>query len=123
MKPSVEIHNTFIVKKTFVATLQIDIVPDIYQIQTQNLQEALSEEVTGLQRTDGNYLEEDNEGGLNPPKITVKYLYYYLKWNNLLYKQEGYSFPSRIILLILRVIQRVAYNLGWTLGGRNSDSK
>ena len=53
---------------------------------------------------------------LRPPAITIQNMARDLAWHLRLYKVD--RLPSSVILqfLLLRVVQRVAYNMGWRKG-------
>ena len=57
--------------------------------------------------------------GLRPPAATPIELWKDLEWHHALYEEDGLSRKDRLAFLGLRIVQRVAYNIGWYLGGRS----
>lgn len=56
-------------------------------------------------------------GGLAPPPATPRAIFADLRWHWALYREDGLPLRDRFVFLGLRVVQRIAYNLGWQLGG------
>lgn len=54
--------------------------------------------------------------GLEPPPLSVFTLIDDLRWHAALYRQDDLSSREAITFLALRVVQRVAYNVGWIWG-------
>lgn len=56
--------------------------------------------------------------GLAPPPLSVRELVDDVRWHAALYQQDRLPVATRLGFLGLRIVQRVAYNLGWWGGGR-----
>lgn len=56
--------------------------------------------------------------GLDPPAATPRQLWRDLRWHARLYRLDGLERRTRWGFLVLRVLQRLAYNLGWRRGIR-----
>jgi hypothetical protein len=54
--------------------------------------------------------------GLEPPAATPRAIWDDLRWHHRIYRMEGLDLRTRLGFLALRVVQRVAYNLGWSEG-------
>ncbi len=54
--------------------------------------------------------------GLSPPPVHPGVLLADLRWHARLYKLDGLDRPTRWTFLALRVVQRLAYNVGWYRG-------
>lgn len=57
--------------------------------------------------------------GLRPPPATPAEIARDLRWHAALYREDGLPWRVRAVFLLLRVVQRLAYNLGWSIGGRS----
>jgi hypothetical protein len=57
--------------------------------------------------------------GLVPPASTPAAILDDLRWQWALYREDGLPLRDRLAFVGLRVIQRVAYNIGWFVGGRD----
>lgn len=55
--------------------------------------------------------------GLRPPSLTPQELWKDLAWHHALYVEDGLSRKDRLTFLGLRLVQRIAYNIGWRRGG------
>lgn len=55
---------------------------------------------------------------LLPPSLTLSNLVQELSLADSEYKRAGLSAQDRMVFLALRVVQRVAYNVGWAAGNR-----
>lgn len=53
---------------------------------------------------------------LLPPSLTLSNLVKELSKADSEYKRAGLSVQNRVVFLGLRVVQRVAYNVGWAVG-------
>lgn len=56
--------------------------------------------------------------GLDPPPATPCTIARDLRWHRKLYRLDALSWRTQLGFLVLRVVQRIAYNLGWWFGGR-----
>ncbi|MCH8907590.1 MAG: hypothetical protein IH840_10910 [Candidatus Heimdallarchaeota archaeon] len=57
---------------------------------------------------------------LQPPKLSVVTLHRDLKFHYRYYRMKNIPISQRLLLLGLRLMQRISYNLGWRLSARNS---
>lgn len=55
--------------------------------------------------------------GLEPPRATPLTLWRDLLWHWRVYRMDGLPLTTRLAFLVLRVVQRLAYNRGWRRGG------
>lgn len=55
--------------------------------------------------------------GLDPPAATPAAIWEDLRWHNRIYRMEGLDNQTRLGFLALRIVQRMAYNVGWYQGG------
>lgn len=60
----------------------------------------------------------DGPPGLDPPSARPSEILSDLRWHDRIYRMEGLDWRTRVAFLSLRVVQRLAYNLGWWEGGR-----
>jgi len=56
--------------------------------------------------------------GLRPPPARPDALWQDLQWHRALYREDGLDPRTQAAFLGLRVVQRLAYNLGWHAGRR-----
>lgn len=56
--------------------------------------------------------------GLRPPSALPDALLRDLAWHRALYEEDGLPRSEQCAFLALRIVQRVAYNIGWHAGGR-----
>ncbi len=61
----------------------------------------------------------DATRGLSAPPATPRAIIEDLRWQWALYREDGLAIRERVAFLGLRVVQRLAYNLGWFVGGRD----
>lgn len=54
--------------------------------------------------------------GLDPPSAAPAAIWEDLRWHHRIYQMEGLDLRTRLGFLGLRVLQRIAYNLGWHEG-------
>ena len=54
--------------------------------------------------------------GLAPPPLSVAEMADDMRWHAALYRQDRLRVATQVGFLGLRVVQRVAYNLGWWRG-------
>lgn len=57
--------------------------------------------------------------GLRPPSTTFRAIRDELRWCSALYQEDALPYRERAVFLGLRVVQRLAYNAGWVMGGRS----
>ena len=57
--------------------------------------------------------------GLRPPSALPSMIWRDLQWHRSLYQEDRLPLVDALSFLILRVVQRLAYNLGWYIGGRS----
>jgi hypothetical protein len=57
--------------------------------------------------------------GLDPPPATPCMIVRDLHWHRKLYEIDRLPWRTQIAFMGLRVVQRIAYNIGWWLGGRD----
>lgn len=55
-------------------------------------------------------------GGLTPPAATPGMILRDLRWHGRIYQEDGLPRRDRVTFLFLRVLQRVAYSVGWWAG-------
>lgn len=60
----------------------------------------------------------DGPPGLDPPSHSPSAIWEDLRWHARIYQMEGLGPGTRLGFLVLRVVQRLAYNLGWHEGRR-----
>jgi hypothetical protein len=61
--------------------------------------------------------DNQQKGGLTPPSAGPISIFKDLRWHSRIYREDGLSRFDRTAFLALRVLQRIAYNLGWRFGG------
>ena len=61
--------------------------------------------------------EEWTYDTLKPPRLTLRNMAMDLKWHIWLYKKSRLKYKDILFFVVLRVFQRVFYNLGWKKGG------
>ena len=54
---------------------------------------------------------------LKPPKLNLRNMARDLKWHLWLYKKASLPYKIVVMFVVLRILQRVAYNIGWRKGG------
>lgn len=54
---------------------------------------------------------------MEPPRATPLTLWRDLLWHWRVYRMDGLPLTTRLAFLVLRVVQRLAYNRGWRRGG------
>ena len=55
---------------------------------------------------------------LRPPRLTIPNLARDLAWHFQLYRRRGLSTERVVAFLLLRIVQRVSYNVGWREGAK-----
>lgn len=77
------------------------------------------------QLIDTNYSEVNNlpwsYNTLRPPKLNLRNMIMDLKWHLWLYKRAKIPYAQVIMFVVLRIFQRVFYNIGWQKGGAKND--
>ena len=62
---------------------------------------------------------EADDSLFRPPPATPAMLLWDLRWHRVLYAMDRLGPLHTIEFLALRVVQRLAYNIGWWMGGRS----
>jgi len=57
---------------------------------------------------------------LEPPRLTLRSLLTDLSWEIQQARESGLGFGTTACFLFLRTLQRIAYNAGWSIGGRRT---
>lgn len=58
----------------------------------------------------------DGARGLDPPPHSPAAIWEDLRWHARIYRMDALDRGTRLAFLALRVVQRLAYNLGWHEG-------
>ena len=62
--------------------------------------------------------KRDRWEGLRPPPASPSELWRDVRWQAALYREDALPLRMRATFLAFRVVQRLAYNAGWHVGGR-----